>query len=299
MSEFKKLFCITCGKPIFRSMGRFHESLKSNWKTYCSRECEYRYKRKRRKLTCENCGKLFERTLHEISSHNYCSQSCAAIINNEKRPERNAKKIKCKTCGKIFKRWAAGNKKYCSMKCCIEARRYKPEDLLEIIKNAVQKLKRVPTRRELKNINDSCRKVFGSWNKAISAAGFIPNRSHDDRMYKRSRAKAIDGHLCDSASELLVDNWLAKNNIPHERDTSYPSTHHKADWAIPIENQKIFVEYFGLADDSPRYDRSIKEKRELCRKNKISLIAIYPQDLYAKESLEENLKNKFKKFLTA
>jgi len=97
----------------------------------------------------------------------------------------------------------------------------------------------------------------------------------------------------------LIDNWLYDNNISHERDAHYPGTHHKADWEISIGSQKIFVEYFGLANDSPRYDRAIKEKRGLCYKNKISLMAIYPQDLYPKEFLEKNLKNKFKKFLTA
>ena len=78
----------------------------------------------------------------------------------------------------------------------------------------------------------------------------------------------------------------------------YPETNHKADWQIIFRDKKIFIEYFGLANDSPRYDRAIKEKKKLCDKHKISLIAIYPQDLYPKEFLEENLNNKFKKFLT-
>ncbi len=80
-------------------------------------------------------------------------------------------------------------------------------------------------------------------------------------MYKRICAKAADGHLCDSVSELLIDNWLYENKIPHERDAHYPGTHHKSDWAIMIEEQKTFVEYFGLANDSPRYDRAIEEKK--------------------------------------
>ena len=107
--------------------------------------------------------------------------------------------------------------------------------------------------------------------------------------------KALDGHYCDSISELLIDNWLYKNKILHERDAHYPGTHHKADWGILIGNQKIFDEYFGLINDSPRYDRSIKEKRKLCKKHKISLISIYPQDLYPKNFFEGNLKEKFEK----
>lgn len=293
MAELKESFCAMCKNPVYRSLGRSHENMKFGWKTYCSRECECRYKQKRQKLACESCGKLFERNSSAISSHNYCSQSCAAILNNKKRPERNAKKIKCLVCEKLFKRWVTGNKKYCSMKCRIEAKRYESEDLLGIIRNTAQKLKRAPTRRELKNINDACRKIFGSWNKAILAAGFIPNRSHDDRMYKRAHAKALDGHLCDSVSELLIDNWLHQNNILHERNAYYPNTRHRADWEITGEKQKIFAEYFGLANDSPRYDRTIKEKRGLCRQNNIFLIDIYPKDIFPINFLDNNLKNKF------
>jgi hypothetical protein len=69
------------------------------------------------------------------------------------------------------------------------------------------------------------------------------------------------------------------------------------DWAINFKNKQIFVEYFGLANDSPRYDRCIEEKIELCNKNKITLITIYPKDLYPKIYLDNNLKNKFKDYL--
>jgi len=137
---------------------------------------------------------------------------------------------------------------------------------MNIIKGIVQKLGRVPARREAEKINKPCVKIFGSWNNAISAAGFIPNRSHDDRMYKRINAKAIDGHLCDSVSELLIDNWFYQNGILHERDVQYPRTFHKADWKILRNDKEVFVEYFGLVNDSPRYDRSIKQKKALCKK---------------------------------
>jgi hypothetical protein len=184
------------------------------------------------------------------------------------------------------------------MDCFSSARLYNKEKLIKIIKETAKKLKRVPARREfLGGINRACVRIFGSWNNAVTEAGFIPNRSHNDRMYKRIIAKAKDGHLCDSVSELLIDNWFYENKILHERNAHYPNTNHKADWKIFVKNKEIFVEYFGLANDSPRYDRCIKEKEELCYKNKISLIAIYPKDLYPKNFLESNLKNKFREYL--
>ena len=299
MAKFIKVRCKNCNKIFLKDKGHYKENIKFGHNFYCSRKCEYKYKTKRKTLICENCGKKFERTLHAISPHNFCSQSCAAIINNKKRPERNAKKIKCRNCGKTFKRWVVGNKKYCSMDCFNKARLYNPEELLEIIKNTAKKLKRVPARREFfGGVDKACVRFFGSWNKAVSAAGLVPNRSHDDRMYKRMNAKAIDGHFCDSISEVLIDNWLYKNKVLHEKNVHYPGTNHKADWAMVSKGNKTFIEYFGLANDSPRYDRSIKEKEVLCKKQNISLIAIYPKYLYPKIFLDNNLKNKFKDYLS-
>jgi len=271
------------------------------WNQFCSKKCQFKFKTKKRKiLSCENCGKKIERTPRTISPHNYCSHSCAVIVVNKNwADKRSGAILKCANCKKTFKKWIVGsNKKYCSKICQAEAKFYNKEKLLEIIKNAAKKLKRVPTKREFwGGVYKACVRFFGSWNSAVSAAGFVPNRSHDDRMYKRIISKAIDGHLCDSVSEVLIDNWLYKNKITHEKDVRYPETNHKADWQIISMNHKVFIEYFGLANDSPRYDRSIKEKEMLCKKQNISLIAIYPEDLYPKVYLDFNLKNKFKNYL--
>ena len=299
MAKFKKVRCKNCNKIFYRPTGRFNEAVKFGWNQYCSKKCEYKHMTTRKTLSCENCGKKFLRQLNNISKHNYCSHSCAATINNKKYDHRRilpSFKI-CQRCRKEYRK-STGNKKYCSLKCRKLATKKSPKDLIEIIKNYVKKEKRIPSKRELRNIGDSCRKTFGSWNNTIVAAGFTPNRSHDNRMYKRANAKAKDGHLCDSISELLIDNWLLKNKIFHEKDVHYPKTNHKADWEITLKNKRTFVEYFGLANDSPRYDRSIKEKKMLCKNQNISLIAIYPKDLYPKTYLDFNLKNKFRDYLS-
>jgi len=167
-------------------------------------------------------------------------------------------------------------------------RKYKPDEVLDMIRQAAKKLKRVPSKREIKNIADACVWLFGSWNKAVIAAGLQPNRSHSQRMYRRVSTKALDGHLCDSISEAIVDNWLTESKIFHTRNTPYPETRHRADWGVGKGD--TFIEYFGLAEDSPRYDRSIEKKRELCRKNKIKLIEVYAKDLYPKVCLNDKFK---------
>jgi hypothetical protein len=296
MAKLKRVFCKFCKTPIYRSNGRINENLKLGHNFYCSKKCLSKNKNKQQLLFCENCGKYFRRSPKEISPHNYCSQSCAAKVNNKKYPKRKSKLKLCVNirCEKQFNK-SKGNLKYCSMKCRREAgRKYTSQQLINTIKRSAQELKRVPAKRELKEIADICVKSFGSWNNAVIGAGLQPNRSHSQRMYKRTNTVASDRHLCDSISEAIVDNWLTENNIFHERNVFYPKTKHKADWVIFIRKRKIFIEYFGLANDSPRYDRAIKRKKALCRKHKLTLVAIYPQDLYPKKYLDAKLKDKFK-----
>ena len=290
-----KVKCAFCGKEFFRRKKQFNEAKKFDWKQYCSWGCLSRDKLKRQILFCENCDKRFSRAPNDISPHNYCSQSCAAIVNNKRYPKPHPEpKFKiCVKCGKQFRK-STGNTKYCSIKCRKETEWYDRKKLLEIIRNTTQKLKRVPVRREVRGIDKACGRFFGSWNNAIIAAGLLPNRSHSQRMYKRTNTVALDGHLCDSVSEALIDNWLTKNNILHERNVTYPKTNHKTDWAVFVRGEKIFIEYFGLANDSPRYDRAIREKKNLCRKYRLQLIEIYPQDLYPEKNLSRKLEDKLR-----
>ena len=195
-------------------------------------------------------------------------------------------------CRKEFKN---RDSEYCSTKCGYLSTsnyrsgkfKYTKEQIISVIEDFNQHHKRAPAKREVLKIVSCATRRFGSWTATIQAAGLAPNRSHDYRMYKRSKTKARDGHLCDSISEAIIDNWLHKNKIFHSRNIRYPNTNHLADWAIG--NGKIFIEYFGLAKDSPRYDRSIKEKVILCRKNNIKLISIYTENLYPTNNLNKLL----------
>jgi hypothetical protein len=294
--------CAFCGKRFFRNKNQRNEAAKFGWNQYCSKKCQNKAKITRIENVCgdPNCNNKVSRSLNQFKKSKsglvFCSHSCAATFNNAKRPKRKLKLKTCLKCGKQFRK-STGNKKYCSIKCRKETYLHTPKEIIGIIKDTTERLGRIPVKRDLREIDYICRKFFGSWNNAVAAAGLEPNRSHSDRMYKRIIIKASDGHSCDSASEAIIDNWLTKNNIAHERDIHYPNTHHKADWGITFKNKKIFVEYFGLANDSPRYDRAIKKKKQLCRKNNILLIEIYPQDIFPRNFLNQNLKNKFKNFL--
>ncbi|TSC89817.1 MAG: Uncharacterized protein G01um10143_307 [Parcubacteria group bacterium Gr01-1014_3] len=254
---------------------------------YCSKECQGRSFNKQVSFVCENteCGAEFKKFRKEVGAHNYCSMRCAAIVNNKKFPKHVIKLKICRICEKQF----TGGNIYCANVCYKKSRvRHKPEDLIKSLKHTYEKLGRVPAKREIPELASPCIYAFGSWGNAIKAAGLEPNRSHEHRMYKRTMTKAKDGHSCDSISEALIDNWLSDNEVKHLRDFPYPNSGHKADWAI---NDTLFIEYFGLAGDSPRYDRDMKIKKKICEKLGIRLVAIYPQDLYPKLNLNSKLKN--------
>ena len=270
--------CSHCGKKFLKYYVYVRENKTLGHGSYCSSDCQFAHRKTGAWLICDNelCKKSFYKIRNQVSEHNYCSRSCAAIIN------------KNRACPKMHRRTGS---LYCSLECSRsfaykERFTYTKDEIILAIKKATKELGRTPAKRELKYISDKCANMFGSWNAAISAAGLDPHRSHDHRMYHRTRTKAKDGHECDSVSEAIIDDWLTKHGISHERNGKFPDTNHRADWVVLGD---VFIEYFGLASDSPRYDRAIKEKQKICRRYGIKLLEIYPSDLYPKESLNQKL----------
>ncbi len=286
-----KTNCSHCGKRFLKYYIYVRDNKNLGHGSYCSSRCQFEHRKTGKWLSCENelCKKLFYRVKNAVLEHNFCSKSCAAIINNQKYPKWPLRPCKNSSCTRMHRRTGS---LYCSLECSRsfaykERFTYTKEEIVLTIKKATKELGRPPAKRELKHISDKCVGMFGSWNNAIIAAGLEPHRSDDNRMYRRTRTKAHDGHTCDSVSEAVIDNWLAEHNISHARDAQYPTTKHRADWSI--KNGKVFIEYFGLAKDSPRYDREVRVKKNLCKKNGIKLVEIYPSDLYPKVSLENKL----------
>ena len=118
----------------------------------------------------------------------------------------------------------------------------------------------------------AARDRFGTWNKAVIAAGFEPNPVRFANRYI-----ANDGHECDSFTEKIIDDWLSAKNVSHERRRSYPGNKLlSVDFVVGDK----WVEFFGLAGELKDYDKIIKRKRAICRENKIALVEIYPKDLF-------------------
>lgn len=230
------------------------------------------------------CAVRFVRIKSDISANNFCSRSCAAVVNNRQYPKRIGAVKSCgyHLCGAKFR----GRRKFCSNLCYLCSRhRYTKDEVLKKISEFFNVYGYSPNRRQTRLIEPAALFYFKSWNNAIRAAGVIPNRSCDNRMYQRITTKASDGHSCDSTSEAIIDDWLSENGIPHTRNARYPTTGHRADWLIKGRDREYFIEYFGLKNDCARYDKNIQLKRSLCKASDIPLIEIWPADLYPKINL--------------
>lgn len=92
---------------------------------------------------------------------------------------------------------------------------------------------------------------------------------------------ARDGHICDSVAEKVIDDYLSRKEIKHQRNISYPGGIYTADFKIGIK----LIEYFSLSGELERYYELREIKKKLAKQYKLNLVEIYPKDLYPKNRL--------------
>jgi len=254
-------------KIFSRSNGRYNEAIKFGWKQFCTPECLARNRDKRLRFVCENCGKKILRKPSDISLHNYCSHSCAVIVNNKLHP-RNPGVIKsCAFCGRDFK----SREKYCSRKCKDSGSVIPEDTLLSQIRNFVSKNDRIPYKYEIPHYH-AFRSRFGTWNKAIVAAGFKPNPVMFAKKYI-----AKDGDKCDSLVEKIIDDYLSRRKIKHMRSFPYPGNE---GFTVDFKVGDYWIEFFGLSGGLKRYDELKVRKLRLAKRHKLNIISIYPKDIF-------------------
>lgn len=156
-------------------------------------------------------------------------------------------------------------------------KKYTPESMLRKIRDFYQKNGRIPLKREFNSWHPYAQ-AFGSWNKAIQVAGFDTNP-----VLFTKRFVANDGHVCDSFTEKVIDDWLSDHEIEHTRHASYGKTRMTADFKIEPD---IIIEFFGLAGVQKHYDENIKKKRVLAHELNLRLVELYPADVYPVNRLE-------------
>lgn len=282
-------YCSTCGLALQREKRRIHEAKKYRWKSYCSIECQSRARNTQQTIHCNNdaCHKTIKRTLKEIALGNkhFCSQSCATIINNRQRALASMAKSTKKYCANPECKIAIPTRNiYCSIRCQRSLDKVPKEEYarrtLDAIRIFFKGNGRVPFKKELWSMYKPARIAFGTWNNAILAAGFHPNPVMFAKKYL-----AHDGHPCDSMAEKVIDDWLHEHGISHDRRIPYGKNKMTADFRVG----KTLIEFFGLHGQRGDYDRLVKEKQKLWRKQHLKVIALYPKDILPKSKLAKSL----------
>jgi hypothetical protein len=272
------LNCSYCDEELYRNLNHATENINLGYKSYCSTDCLSTNRKRRKQIQCENpkCGKLFERIISGISAHNYCSRSCSVSVNNTKFPKNPAVRKTCAFCHKTF----ISREKYCSVNCKNQDHTMPAETILERIKLFHHTYKRIPLKREFTHTK-AARDRFGSWNKAIIAAGFTPNP-----VMFANKHIAKDGHKCDSLAEKIIDDWLYARKIAHQRTIPYPGNPTLTVDFVIGEN---WIEFFGLRGEHRRYDELREEKLQLAKSFNLNLIELYPEHLFPKNTLSKTL----------
>jgi hypothetical protein len=126
------------------------------------------------------------------------------------------------------------------------------------------------------------KELFGSWLKALIESGLLPEGILKTKRGYHCIAK--DGHACRSIGEMIIDDWLYKHGIDHQREKRYPDSAYRADFYVG----DCYIEYWGLAGD-PDYDMKSSTKRTMCGSAKLRLIELYPEDVESSTRLASKL----------
>lgn len=245
--------CDYCKKNFSKEKKKHNKLVPLYIEQFCSLRCDWYSKNKNKKISCKNpiCQNTLVRSFSDFNKncHFYCSQSCAAQVNNKITGEKLKKIRTCPVCDGQFK----GSRKYCSWGCLrkhiVATNQTLSKDIIiQRIKDFYNLHQRIPIKQEFYNAKGA-RAHFGTWNKAIIAAGFIPNPV---KFAKRFRAR--DGHICDSLSEMIIDNWLESNHIPHNIHIPYKVNNMSADFKVG----DILIEFVGLEGKVAKYDQSLE-----------------------------------------
>ena len=299
----KTVECSVCGTKYERRAGAVNEALRNGWKFYCSRMCISKAKNKKHYITCSCCGKNIVKRNSAVKQSKtgkvFCSHSCSCKFSNINRRHGADTKDKisqslqelhiglnhyviCKNCKKSFKSRIKSKRIFCSRKCRDEFERYTLEETISKFFEMKTKLDRIPLKNEVNTrLKRAIVYYFGQWNKFIIDLGFQPNV----KWLIKKNLKCRDGHLCDSTSELIIDDWLFKNKIEHERRKKYPEGKYNCDFYLP--EYGLWVEYFGLYGDHEDYDKTVEIKRDMILKYGLKMIELFRYHLYPVCKLNE------------
>jgi len=123
------------------------------------------------------------------------------------------------------------------------------------------------------------KEIDGSFFASLVYAGVLPEGTK--RLKIGTMVLSLDNHLCFSMIEKEIDDFLFLNNIKHQKEINYPNSDLRCDWEIIYENNRYFIEYFGLMNIK-EYSIKTELKKKIAIENNIKLIDLYPNSNWKK-----------------
>ena len=324
-TEYIELECCNCKKKFQKTLHRYKEAVKCGYDFFCSRECANQFKTTNLTLKCLTCNEDIFVARHAFNKsenkHFFCSSACSAKFTNKARGQRtddtkqniynglkryyekNGLKMRgkrqCLVCNKTFS--PKTDKCVCCSQNCATIYRfgslpYTKDDVVNTIININRTSGLTPQKRVVSSkLYFSAVKFFGTWNDAMKSCGLVPNK----QLRRKSRLLCKDGHVVDSLSEKIIDEWLFKNRITHEKNKKYPDSRMTCDFYFT--EHRLWVEYFGLCRNKrSEYDDAVDTKKKIVSGYGLNFVALYPKDLYdetTKETCDDRLKKIFGKYI--
>lgn len=161
----------------------------------------------------------------------------------------------------------------------------KDEQLSDIVVEDVKKIIKAKEPLKEKKIDNKEEQT----DKAIIAASNV------------EKNRAVDGHICKSAGEVLIDNILYRSHVCHAYQKTVKEINSDtertvvSDWFIPLSGTKgIYIEFWGM--DKKDYQDNKEEKQALYKKHNLKLIEINKNDVNDEEILENTIYRELIKF---
>jgi len=115
------------------------------------------------------------------------------------------------------------------------------------------------------------------------------DKTIEEKINNSEIIKTIKGEVVKSKGEAIIANFLYRNNIDYEYELVYPEHMperrvYKPDFTLILNNEKIYLEYFGLSNykenELNRYNKikNIKEKYHKDNSNKFIKIDYQPNE---------------------
>lgn len=118
------------------------------------------------------------------------------------------------------------------------------------------------------------------------------NRNSNFREKFRAEYRTADGHQVRSRAEVMIDDWLYRNEIIHAYERKLPIRENLySDFYLPKGN--VYIEYWGYNSDNQTYEYRKRKKIAIYRKYSLNLIEMNDDDI---RNLDDILPNKLLKF---